>query len=289
MKMTNKASFYLALYGWISTFLYALFILTYKAQISLYAYGFRPLYFSIPFPSYLNPQCSLSTLFSIAWLSPPPPSLCLSRPFRSIIQCLPIAPVTLIHGDVRVQQEPQMPESCTWALELFIGLQSLLLLPPSKHIRPQDTNNYMQLSVMIHSGPKAGITAWGEIALSAPLLGLSLRVRSSSEIWDREKQGKTEKQTDTNYRYSSSSTLHISLTRYFLAHRGDFAHKTTFTCSVEQLSQGQQTNSVFFSGWWLMPHMDIKFTQHSRFPQFSVRCSHWTKKMLLVNKKRQRL
>lgn len=123
--------------------------------------------------------------------------LCLSRPFRSIIQCLPIAPVMLIHGDIRVQQEPQMPESCTWALELFIGLQSLLLLPPSKHIRPQDTNNYMQLSVMIHSGPKAGIR--GGIVPSAPLLGLSLQVRSSSEIWNREKQGKREKQTDTNY------------------------------------------------------------------------------------------
>ncbi len=133
-----------------------------------------------------------------------------------------------------------MPESCTWALELFIGLQSLLLLPPSKHIRPQDTNNYIQLSVMIHSGPKAGITAWGEIVLFAPLLGLPLRVRSSLEIRDREKQ------TDTNYHHPSPSTLHISATRYSLAHTGGFAHKTTFTCSVEQSRPTNKWKSLAF-------------------------------------------
>ncbi len=153
-----------------------------------------------------------------------------------------------------------MPESCSWALELFIGLQSLLLLPPSKHIRPQDTNNYIQLSVMIHSGPKAGITAWGEIVLFAPLLGLSLRVRSSLEIRDREKQ------TDTNYHHPSPSTLHISptilldipwLTQEVL-HTKQHSH-------VVLSSQGQQTNenpqrfAQFCSEGWLLTHMAIKW------------------------------
>ncbi len=132
-----------------------------------------------------------------------------------------------------------MPESCTWALELFIGLQSLLLLPPSK-TSGTGHNNYIQLSVMIHSGPKAGITAWGEIVLFAPLLGLPLRVRSSLEIRDREKQ------TDTNYHHPSPSTLHISPTRYSLAHTGGFAHKTTFTCSVEQSRPTNKWKSLAF-------------------------------------------
>lgn len=84
-------------------------------------------------------------------------------------------------------------------VSLYLSSRALHLAPtsppsaPSKHIRPQDTNNYMQLSVMIHSGPKAGITAWGEIVLSAPLLGLSLRVRSSLEIGDRKRKERQEK------------------------------------------------------------------------------------------------
>lgn len=127
----------------------------------------------------------------------------------------------LIHGDIRVQQEPQMPESCTWALELFIGLQSLLLLPPSKHIRPQDTNNYMQLSVMIHSGPKAGIR--GGLCPLLPCWACLSKwgVVRKSEI-ERSRGKERNKQIQSIH--PSSSTLHISHSRYFLNHRGDFAH-----------------------------------------------------------------
>ncbi len=150
-----------------------------------------------------------------------------------------------------------MPESCSWVLELFIGLQSLLLLPPSKHIRPQDTNNYIQLSVMIHSGPKAGITAWGEIVLFAPLLGLSLRVRSSLEIRDREKQ------TDTNYHHplhrpSISPLLDIPWPTQEVLHTKQHSHEVLS-------SQGQQTNenpqrfAQFCSEGWLLTHTAIKW------------------------------
>lgn len=94
----------------------------------------------------------------------------------------------------------------------------------------------MQLSVMIHSGPKAGITAWGEIVLFAPLLGLSLRVRNSLEIRDGEKQGKREKQTDTNYHHASLSTLlDISWPTQEVLHTKQHSH-------VVLSRQGQQTN-----------------------------------------------